>query len=75
MTDIVDGAEGFICPYCLVNFASSAKLQQHFLEFHSGVEESEDTEEEGYKRMDGEDEVLHNVQLYGQRPCGLVTLM
>lgn len=58
MTDIVDGAEGFICPYCLVNFATSSKLQQHFLEFHSAGEEPEDLEEEGYKRMDGEDEVL-----------------
>jgi len=58
MTDIIDGTEGFICPYCLVNFASSAKLQQHFLEFHSEVEEPGDIEEEGYKQMDGEDEVL-----------------
>ena len=61
MTDIADGTEGFICPYCLVNFASSAKLQQHFLEFHSEGEELEEIEE-GYKRMDGEDEVFYNVQ-------------
>ena len=29
------GAEGFICPYCLVSFASSNKLQTHFIDFHS----------------------------------------
>ena len=30
--------EGFICPYCLVGFASSGKLQSHFVEMHSGSE-------------------------------------
>lgn len=29
-------AEGFICPYCLVGFATSSKLQDHFVEMHSG---------------------------------------
>ena len=29
-------AEGFICPYCLVGFATSSKLQGHFVEMHSG---------------------------------------
>ena len=28
--------EGFICPYCLVGFASSGKLQSHFVDVHSG---------------------------------------
>lgn len=30
--------EGFICPYCLVGFGSSGKLQSHFVEMHSGSE-------------------------------------
>ena len=30
--------EGFICPYCLVGFASSGKLQSHFVEMHSSSE-------------------------------------
>ena len=30
--------EGFICPYCLVGFATSGKLQSHFVEMHSGNE-------------------------------------
>lgn len=29
-------AEGFICPYCLVGFGTSSKLQGHFVEMHSG---------------------------------------
>ena len=59
--DLSDSVEGFICPHCLVNFASSAKLQHHFLEFHS--ESGEQEEEEGigvYRRLDSgelEDEV------------------
>ena len=28
--------EGFICPYCLVGFGTSSKLQGHFVEMHSG---------------------------------------
>ena len=28
--------EGFICPYCQVGFASSGKLQSHFVDMHSG---------------------------------------
>ena len=31
--------EGFICPYCLVGFLTSAKLQSHFVEIHSGGDE------------------------------------
>ena len=27
--------EGFICPYCLVAFPTSDKLQCHFIDFHS----------------------------------------
>ena len=32
--------EGFICPYCLVGFATSGKLQSHFVEMHSGGSEA-----------------------------------
>ena len=28
--------EGFICPYCLVSFGTSGKLQNHFVDMHSG---------------------------------------
>jgi hypothetical protein len=35
MSKRVEVAEGFICPYCLVSFNSSNKLQAHFIEFHS----------------------------------------
>ena len=28
--------EGFICPYCLVGFGTSGKLQNHFIDMHSG---------------------------------------
>ena len=28
--------EEFICPYCMVGFASSGKLQSHFVDMHSG---------------------------------------
>ena len=53
--DLTDSVEGFICPHCLVNFASSAKLQHHFLEFHS--ESGEQEEEDGfYRRMEDDDE-------------------
>ena len=53
--DLTDTVEGFICPHCLVNFASSAKLQHHFLEFHS--ESGEQEEEDGfYRRMEDDDE-------------------
>ena len=57
--DLSDSVEGFICPHCLVNFASSAKLQHHFLEFHSESGEQEEEEETGvYRRLDScEDEV------------------
>ena len=48
-----EGAEGFICPYCLVSFASSNKLQAHFIDFHSNeggdaafIQESEPSIEE-----------------------------
>ena len=33
-----ESAEGFICPYCLVSFASANKLQAHFIEFHNNEE-------------------------------------
>ena len=34
--EMLNEAEGFICPYCLVGFAISSKLQGHFVEMHSG---------------------------------------
>ena len=59
--DLTDSVEGFICPHCLVNFASSAKLQHHFLEFHSESGEQEDEEECGvYRRMDNNEEEVRN---------------
>ena len=52
-------AEGFICPYCLVGFATSGKLQSHFVDLHSETseqeEEWEDTED---------DEVSERLLLY-----------
>lgn len=39
--------EGFICPYCLVGFATSGKLQSHFVEMHSGTESKVGWEEDG----------------------------
>lgn len=58
--DVIDSAEGFICPHCLVNFASSSKLQHHFLEFHSESGEQEQEEAEVYRRMDGLDDEVRN---------------
>lgn len=34
-------AEGFICPYCLIGFATSGKLQGHFVDLHSEATEPE----------------------------------
>ena len=31
----VTSLEGFICPACLVDFPSAAKLQDHWMKFHS----------------------------------------
>ncbi len=38
-------AEGFICPYCLIGFATSGKLQSHFVDLHSEATEPEQEEE------------------------------
>ena len=66
--DLNDSVEGFICPHCLVNFASSAKLQHHFLEFHSESGEQEDEEECGiYRRMDNHEEEVRNKQIMQAR--------
>ena len=32
---IADDREGFICPFCLVGFASTQSLSRHFLTFHN----------------------------------------
>ena len=58
--DLTDSVEGFICPHCLVSFASSAKLQHHFLEFHSESGEQEDEEAAMYRRIDSNDEEVRN---------------
>lgn len=59
--DLTDSVEGFICPHCLVSFASSAKLQHHFLEFHSESGEQQDEEEAAmYRRMDSNDEEVRD---------------
>ena len=42
MSDEVVEAEGFICPYCLVSFATSGKLQSHFVDMHSGQGQMDD---------------------------------
>ena len=36
---------GFICPYCLVRFASPGNLQSHFVDMHSGAEFGLDSDE------------------------------
>ena len=55
--------EGFICPYCRVQFPTSAKLQTHFVEMHShSLSSADDVGEElqhtaataGYRQL-GED--------------------
>ena len=50
-------AEGFICPYCLVGFASSGKLQSHFVDMHSGEGLVDDYDIVEYGNVDGEDNV------------------
>lgn len=37
--------EGFICPYCLVAFGTSGKLQKHFVDMHSGQGQVEDCDQ------------------------------
>lgn len=46
--------EGFICPYCLVGFATSGKLQNHFVDMHSGQDQAmaDDYEEVEYMEDD-----------------------
>ncbi len=34
--------EGFICPYCLVAFGTTANLQHHFMDMHSGQGQMDD---------------------------------
>ena len=50
-------AEGFICPYCLVGFATSSKLQGHFVEMHSGQGALDELE-----YSNGEEEVLKKMK-------------
>ena len=58
--------EGFICPYCLVGFATSSKLQSHFVEMHSGqgvldeVDHSNGEEEVSIEHMNNCITVLFN---------------
>ena len=44
-------AEGFICPYCLVGFVSSGKLQSHFVDIHSGQGQVDDYDTVDYGYM------------------------
>ena len=44
--------EGFICPYCLVGFGTSSKLQGHFVEMHSGQGSLDEVDS-----LNGEEEV------------------
>ena len=49
--------EGFICPYCLVGFASSGKLQSHFVDMHSGQGQVDDYDIVEYGNVDGDGDV------------------
>lgn len=40
--------EGFICPYCLVGFSTSGKLQDHFVDMHGSEGFGEDYDEVEY---------------------------
>ena len=62
--ELSGSVEGFICPHCLVNFASSGKLQHHFLEFHSDSGQQEEEEAEVYRRMDTYDEEVRSCKQY-----------
>ncbi|CAI8037433.1 hypothetical protein GBAR_LOCUS20935 [Geodia barretti] len=63
--------EGFICPYCLVGFATSGKLQSHFVEMHSSNEASLGWEEggescnvgatAGYEQLGNEEESVNRL--------------
>ena len=49
--------EGFICPYCQVGFASSGKLQSHFVDMHSGQGQVDDYDIVEYGNVDGDGDV------------------
>ena len=49
--------EEFICPYCLVGFASSGKLQSHFVDMHSGQGQVDDYDIVEYGNVDGDGDV------------------
>lgn len=54
--------EGFICPYCLVRFATSGKLQAHFVDMHSSGVDSADEPQDvaaaaGYEQLGQEVQV------------------
>ncbi len=50
--------EGFICPYCLIGFASGGKLQAHFVDLHS--EEATEPEPPLGEEEGWEDEEVRN---------------
>ena len=57
-------AEGFICPYCLVGFGTSGKLQGHFVEMHSGQGALDDID-----YINGEEEVrMKVIHTYAAQP-------
>lgn len=49
--------EGFICPYCLVGFASAGKLQSHFVDMHSGQGQVDDYDTVEYGNVDEDGDV------------------
>ena len=49
-----EGGQGFICPYCLVAFPTSDKLQSHYVDFHSEKETKVLEEYENVDYGDGE---------------------
>ena len=53
--------EGFICPYCLVGFASQGLLQSHFLEMHSGLDQVD--QEDEYDDVECKEEMVSGGRL------------
>eukprot|EP00118_Oscarella_pearsei_P017975 m.181384 g.181384 ORF g.181384 m.181384 type:complete len:1048 (+) comp39270_c0_seq3:476-3619(+) len=45
--------EGFICPNCMVKFPSDAGVRAHWIEFHSGLEKTQESDREKEKTREG----------------------
>lgn len=50
----VNSLEGFICPACLVDFPSSTKLQEHWLQFHSPKASLSTSSSNDYEEIPGD---------------------